>query len=92
MSDLDVPDGFGLACRHCGHVFPEAVTVGVAAAHFEIEHDTTDVAFELVVLCFRCKTAMRLDHSAPARAGGQRHTYSCDPCHRTLVVKQGPNP
>ncbi|MCW2900134.1 MAG: hypothetical protein JWO67_2399, partial [Streptosporangiaceae bacterium] len=56
--------------------------VGVAAAHFETEHDTTDVKFELVVLS-RDDTVMVLE-----RRDGNKLHYACPTCHRSRVVSQ----
>jgi hypothetical protein len=78
-----VDDGFGLACQHCRFVFPIDITVGVLAAHFETEHDTTDVRVELVVLCPRCTGVMELLHTV-----GNKLHYGCAPCHRTRIVTQ----
>lgn len=77
-------DGFGLACTHCRYLFPLDITTGVLAAHFETEHDTTDVKLELVVLCPRCNGAMELESTR-----GNLSSFACKPCHRTRVVKQG---
>jgi hypothetical protein len=78
-------DPFALACKHCGWRPPGDLVMGVAAAHFETEHDTTDVAFDLVVVCDRCDRVMT--HLATI---GDQHHYECAPCHRGRVIKQGP--
>ena len=83
-------DGFGLACKTCGHIFPTDVTMGVVGADNETEHGAgpdDDIALELVVLCPRCRKAMQLDRTEPI-AAGERHHYSCTPCHRTRTVTQ----
>lgn len=86
MSD---PDGFGLACNECGHIFPLGVTMGVTAAHMEIEHGQTDdeVKLELVVLCPRCSKAMSLFYDEPVATGRRLH-YECVPCHRVRRINQ----
>lgn len=80
---LDTPDGFGLACKHCGHLFPGDVTMGVVAAHFEIEHDDGEIELELSVLCPRCQSAMALE-----RKEGNHTWWGCSTCHRTRKVTQ----
>lgn len=76
-------DGMALACRHCRHRFPDGVTVGVISAHFETEHDRSDVQLDLVVLCPRCDAEMALERQEPGR-----DTFHCPPCHRTRVIKR----
>lgn len=76
-----VRDGMALACRPCRHRFPEDVTVGVLAAHFETAHGTTDVQLDLVVVCPRCDAEMTFE-----RAERRRDVFACAPCHRTRIV------
>lgn len=76
---------FALACKHCGWRPPGDLAMGVAAAHFETEHDTTDVAFDLVVVCDHCDRAMTYF----ASIGNQDH-FECKPCHRGRVVTRQP--
>lgn len=71
-----------LACKHCRHRMPEDVTMGVAAAHFEIEHDTTEVEFELVVVC-RCEREMPYVGSE-----GGRDLFWCEPCKRGKAIRR----
>lgn len=78
-------DGFGLACTHCGFVFPLGITQGVMAAHFETEHGVTKVDLNLVVLCPRCDGVMVFEYEP--RPG--REQYYCDPCRRTRVITRG---
>lgn len=84
-------DGFGLACTHCSYVFPNEISAGVMAAHFEAEHGVTDVRVELVVLCFRCETPMKLERTEPV-AAGRLHYYICETCQRTRRVTQEATP
>lgn len=74
---------FGLACVHCEYVFPSDITMGVAAAHFETEHDTKDIQMNMVVLCNRCGKPMKLY----ATVGREDH-YSCTPCQRARIVRR----
>lgn len=36
-----------MACKDCGHVFPKAVTMGVAAAHMFTQHNITSSHVDL---------------------------------------------
>jgi hypothetical protein len=38
----------GFACHECGYVFPQGITMGVVAAHFETEHGDAEVALDLL--------------------------------------------
>jgi hypothetical protein len=78
-------DPFALACKHCGWRPPVDLQMGVAAAHFETEHDTADVAFDLVVVCDRGDRAMTYF----ATVGNEDH-FHCEPCHRGRVVRRAP--
>jgi hypothetical protein len=80
-------DIWALACIHCRYRFPTDLTVGVMAAHFEAEHDTTDVQVELVVVCDRCDREMI--HFATV---GEQIHYQCEPCHRGRIIHQGQVP
>lgn len=82
-------DPFRLACKHCGWRPDKDLTMGVAAAHFEIEHGTTEPIFDLIVICDRCDKQMTLFATIP---NGDRleHHYQCEPCHRGRVINQRP--
>lgn len=80
-------DPMRLACVHCGWRPGDDLTIGVAAQHFETEHDTDDVKFELVVVCDRCDRVMAL-FATLDQGGHFDHHYQCEPCHRGRVVKQ----
>jgi DNA-directed RNA polymerase subunit RPC12/RpoP len=74
---------FALACKHCGWRPDPNLTMGVAAQHFETEHDTTEPRFELIVVCDRCDRVMT--HLATI---GEEHHYQCEPCRRGRVIHQ----
>lgn len=78
-------DPFRLACKHCGWRPPEDLEMGVAAAHFETEHNTTEVAFDLVVVCDRCDGVMPLFAIL-----GEEHHFQCEPCKRGRIIRQRP--
>lgn len=83
MSD----DDMALACKHCAYRFPIHITVGVMAAHFETEHDTTEVELELVVVCPRCDRVMAFEHSI-----GNKDHFACSSCHRVRVITRTEQP
>ncbi len=82
MTDLDVPDGMALACRTCAWRPGDNLTIGVLAAHFEAEHDTSKVELDLIVLCPRCDKPMNLF----ATVGNEDH-FTCDLCHRDRKIR-----
>lgn len=84
------PDGMALICQLCGWRPDEALTQGVVSAHFETEHDSTDVRLELVVLCPCCDKPMRYERSAEMRSGAARDFFSCPTCHRTRTILRQP--
>lgn len=80
-------DPFRLACKFCGWRPATDLTMGVAAQHFETEHDVTEPAFELIVVCDRCDGQM--DLFATLDQGNHfEHHYECTPCHRGRRLKQ----
>ncbi len=84
MTDtFDVPDGTALLCQTCGWRPDENLTVGLVKAHFEVEHDTSEVRLDLVALCPRCAAAMRFTHH---HAGRDHHV--CDGCRRTRTIRR----
>jgi len=83
LSDIDVPDGMALTCKHCGWRPDEDLTMGVLAAHFESEHGTGNVELDLIVLCPRCDKAMEFF----ASLGNEDH-FQCEPCHRGRKIRR----
>jgi hypothetical protein len=84
------PDGFGLKCGTCDHLFPPDVTMAVAGAHMKIEHGVDEIAFELAVLCPRCHKAMAVGRQETLANGVVKSWWDCPKCHRTRVVRQSP--
>jgi hypothetical protein len=76
------PKGMGLRCRHCRHVFPAGVTIGVVHAHIKVEHSRDQIELELVPLC-RCGRGM--DY---LRSSGSRDHFWCEPCRRSRVLSR----
>ncbi len=83
-------DALVLVCQLCRWRPPEGEPVSLVAAHFDVDHDTTDVRMELVAWCDRCDQQMTYDRTSAIRGGGQKHHYSCGRCHRSTVVTQRP--
>ena len=79
---FDVPKGMALACLPCKWIIPEDITIGVLAAHFEAEHQTTEVTVELVVVC-RCGTIMNFEGSLAGR-----DTFGCPQCQRSRTIRR----
>lgn len=55
------------------------------AAHFEVEHQTTEVRVELVPICPRCDVPMTFDHTH-----GNRDHFWCPQCRRNRVITRQP--
>jgi hypothetical protein len=70
-----------LICRVCGWRPDGGIPMGIVAAHFVTEHDSTDVRVELVALCLRCDKPMTYE-----RSEGLQDFFSCLACHRTRVI------
>jgi hypothetical protein len=70
-----------LICALCRWRPADGTPMGVVAAHFETEHDSTDGRLELVVLCLRCDKPMTYE-----RSEGLQDFFSCLACHRTRVI------
>jgi transposase-like protein len=83
MSDLNASDGMALICATCRWRPTGDLTVGVLAAHFETEHDTSHIHMELVALCPRCDQPMTFERSI-----GNRDIFACEPCHRTRTIRR----
>lgn len=83
-------DGMDLACAICRWRPDGALTQGVAAAHFETEHATADVKFELVVICHRCDVEMPHELTTATRTGLLKHRHQCTRCHRSRIITQRP--
>lgn len=80
-------DDFGLACPNCKQIFPGSITLGVVAAHMEVEHNETEVKLDMVVLCPRCHGIMPLERTEHTRSGLRHHHY-CGKCKRSKTVNQ----
>lgn len=83
-----------LLCRYCRHPWPPDVTMGVVAAHYEIEHDHTgdDLPMDMAAVCGQCRVEMTLERTEPRRAGGLLHHYQCPVCRRSARFRQEAQP
>lgn len=74
-----------LQCKRCGWPPPEDMTIEDAQLHFQVEHDTDEVRFDLVAVC-TCGEAMEV---LPGR--GSKDYLMCGVCRNTgyLIRKPG---
>jgi hypothetical protein len=70
-----------LQCKRCGWVPPEDMTMRDAQLHFQVEHDTDEVKFDLVAVC-TCGEAMTVTDSHPT-GGGIKDYLLCGVCGNT---------
>ena len=64
-----------LQCQPCGWVPPAAMKLEAALLHFQVEHDTDQVTFDLVAVC-TCGAAMTVTESRPT-GGGTKDYLAC---------------
>lgn len=78
-----------LQCKHCQWAPPESMQMEGVLLHFQVEHDTDQVHFDLVAVC-TCGAAMTVTNSRPT-GGGIKDYLSCGACGNTgsLVRKEG---
>lgn len=69
------------ACKTCGWLPPDDMKMEGALLHFQVDHDTDDVKFDLVPIC-TCGEAMTITNSRPT-GGGTKHYVSCGVCGNT---------
>jgi hypothetical protein len=75
-----------LECVHCDFAPPPAMTLEHARNHFTAEHETDDVAFELVAVC-ACGTSMTETDSRPT-GGGVKIYLQCALCGNTGYIRR----
>lgn len=63
-----------LECKHCTERADPDAALEAYLLHFQIEHDTDHIEFNLVAVC-RCGATMRLD-----RVDGSLHQFVCPAC------------
>jgi hypothetical protein len=77
-----------LQCKPCGWVPPEGMTMEHAQLHFQVEHDTDEVTFDLVAVC-SCGEAMTVTDSSPT-GGGVKDYLECGVCGNTGHLRRSP--
>jgi hypothetical protein len=75
-----------LQCKSCEWRPPEDMTMGAAQLHFQVDHDTDQVAFDLVPVC-ACGASMAHVRSAPT-GGGVKDYVECRACGNTGFIKR----
>lgn len=75
-----------IQCEHCGWPPPETMTTRDAQLHFQVDHDTDAVAFELVAVC-SCGEAMTHTESRP-QFGQVKDYMLCGVCGNTGYVRR----
>lgn len=87
MADLgNLAPALRLQCKHCGWRPPEDMEMQHAQLHFQVEHDTSQVAFDLIPVC-SCGAAMAHARTAPTGGGFKDH-FTCAACGSTGFVKR----
>jgi hypothetical protein len=70
-----------LQCKRCGWPPPESMSMLDARLHFQVDHDTDKIEFELAAMC-TCNEAMVVTHSR-ASGGGVKDFLTCGVCGST---------
>lgn len=87
MADLgNRNDSLRFQCKPCGWRPPDDMTLEAAQLHFQVDHDTDEVTFDLVAVC-TCGEAMTITHSSPT-GGGFKDYASCGVCGNTGFVRR----
>lgn len=73
-------------CKHCPWRPPEDMEMQHAQLHFQVEHDTDKVTFDLAAIC-TCGAAMTYVRTAPT-GGGFKDYMSCGACGNTGFIKR----
>jgi len=75
-----------LQCHACGWIPPENMTIRDAQLHFQVEHDTDEIKFDLVAAC-ACGEAMTVTDSRPT-GGGIKDYLTCGVCGNTGYIRR----
>jgi len=70
-----------LQCKRCQWVAPEDARLEAVHLHVQVEHDTDEVALDLVAVC-SCSPAMTVT-SSRTTIGGLRDYLKCGACGNT---------
>ena len=79
-------DSMRLQCKPCGWRPPDDMTLEGAQLHFQVDHDTDEVTFDLVAVC-TCGEAMTHTGTRPTD-GGFKDYMSCGVCGNTGFLKR----
>lgn len=79
-------DSMRLQCASCPWVPPDDMPMEGALLHFQVEHDTDQVKFDLVAVC-TCGTTMTVTDSRPT-GGGIKDYLRCEACGNTGYVRR----
>lgn len=77
-----------LACKVCGHRPAPDSVMEATLLHFQVDHDTDQIEFDLVAVC-DCGAAMKLTESRPT-GGGFKDWFVCPACGAEGYVYRGP--
>ena len=78
-----------LQCKRCGWVPPEDMVMEGALLHFQVEHDTDQITFELVSAC-TCGEAMTVTSSRRISPARVQDSLECGVCGNTGHVRRTP--
>lgn len=88
------PDLLHLACKHCGWVIPEDITLGMVSEHFRTEHPEAvkedgepKIDLDMVACCIKCNDKMPLFAKFDQGDHFELH-YNCERCRRTYRINQ----
>lgn len=76
-----------LQCKPCGWVPPAGMTTRDAQLHFQVDHDTDAVTFDLVAVC-DCGEAMTVTESRHISAARVQDYLACGVCGNTGYVRR----
>lgn len=75
-----------LQCKHCGWPAPDGMTIRDAQLHFQVDHDTDEVKFDLAPVC-TCGEVMAVTDSRPT-GGGVKDYLRCGACGNTGYLRR----
>lgn len=87
MPDLgNVTRSIRFQCQFCPWRPPDVMRLDAARLHFQVDHDTDEVQFELVPVC-SCGAAM-IGTETKRTGGGFKDYVECRACGNTGFVKR----
>jgi hypothetical protein len=83
MADLgNLTRTMRLQCHRCGWPPPDDMRMDHARLHFQVDHDTDEVKFDLMPVC-SCGEAMTFTESRPAGGLRSKDYFTCGVCGNT---------